>query len=125
MLQYLSTTRRENMALRDYQRYQEDYVYQELPEEQLPLYQEYIPESDVAPKLSELLFFFNIATFCVLTAIFSFVFLSFKLNTFIAIALALTLSFATIQLSRFISRKKSKKTTALFLYLSSFFFCSF
>ena len=37
------------MALRDYQRYQEDYVYQELPEEQLPLYQEYIPESDVAP----------------------------------------------------------------------------
>ena len=108
MIQYLSTTRRENMALRDYQRYQEDYVYQELPEEQLPLYQEYIPESDVAPKLSELLFFFNIATFCVLTAIFSFVFLSFKLNTFIAIALALTLSFATIQLYRFISKKKSK-----------------
>ena len=108
MIQYLSTTRRENMALRDYQRYQEDYVYQELPEEQLPLYQEYIPESDVAPKLSELLFFFNIATFCVLTAIFSFVFLSFKLNTFVAIALALTLSFATIQLYRLISKKKSK-----------------
>ena len=108
MIQYLSTTRRENMALRDYQRYQEDYVYQELPEEQLPLYQEYIPESDVAPKLSELLFFFNIATFCVLTAIFSFVFLSFKLNTFIAFALALILSFTTIQLYRFISKKKSK-----------------
>ena len=30
------------MALRDYKNYQEDYVYQELPEEQLPLYQEYV-----------------------------------------------------------------------------------
>ena len=56
------------MALRDYKNYQEDYVYQELPEEQLPLYQEYIPESDIEPKIKELLFFFNIAAFCILTA---------------------------------------------------------
>lgn len=94
------------MALRDYKNYQEDYVYQELPEEQLPLYQEYIPESDIEPKIKELLFFFNIAAFCILTAIFSFLFLSFKLNTFFALVLAMTLSFATVQTYRFISKKK-------------------
>ena len=94
------------MALRDYKNYQEDYVCQELPEEQLPLYQEYIPESDIEPKIKELLFFFNIAAFCILTAIFSFLFLSFKLNTFFALALAMTLSFATVQTYRFISKKK-------------------
>ena len=91
------------MELRDYKQYQEDYVYQELPEEQLPLYQEYIPESDIAPKLKELLFFFNIAAFC----IFSFVFLSLKVNTFFALALALTFSFITIQVYRFLTKKKS------------------
>jgi len=53
-----------------------------------------------------LLFFFNIAAFCILTAIFSFLFLSFKLNTFFALALAMTLSFATVQTYRFISKKK-------------------
>ena len=84
------------MALRDYKNYQEDYIYQELPEEQLPLYQEYIPESDIEPKIKELL----------LTAIFSFLFLSFKLNTFFSLALAMTLSFATVQTYRFISKKK-------------------
>ena len=30
------------MTLRDYKNYQEDYIYQEVPEEQLPLYQEYV-----------------------------------------------------------------------------------
>lgn len=95
------------MELRDYKQYQEDYVYQELLEEQLPLYQEYIPESDIAPKLKELLFFFNIAAFCILTAVFSFVFLSLKVNTFFALALALTFSFITIQVYRFLTKKKS------------------
>ncbi len=44
-----------------------DYYYQEIESEQTPLYQDYLPEADYSPKLSELFFFVNIAVFCVLT----------------------------------------------------------
>ncbi|MBP2622938.1 DUF3270 family protein [Streptococcus oricebi] len=94
------------MAIRKYQ--EENYTYQESSENQLPLYQEYIPEAETAPRLSELLFFLNIAAFCILTAIFSFVFLSFKMNTFAAFALAITASLASIQSYRmFLKFKKA------------------
>ena len=68
------------MHVRKYQQYDDptDYYYQESESEQTPLYQEYLPEAETSPRLSELFFFLNIAVFCVLTVLFSFVFLSLK-----------------------------------------------
>ena len=62
-----------------------------------PLFKDYAPEVEPAPQLSELLYFLNIAIFCVLTVVFSFIFLATKMNTFFAFALAIGSSFASIQ----------------------------
>lgn len=95
------------MTARKYQSYQEDYTY--LEQEQYPLYQDYIPEAKTNPNLKELLFFVNIATFCVLTALFSFLFLSIKVNTFLAFTLAIAVSLVCIKVQQtFIRRKRNK-----------------
>ena len=95
------------MTARKYQSYQEDYAY--LEQEQYPIYQDYIPEAKTNPSLKELLFFVNIATFCILTALFSFLFLSIKINTFLAFALAIAVSLACIKVQQtFIRRKRNK-----------------
>ena len=95
------------MTARKYQSYQEDYTY--LEQEQYPLYQDYIPEAKTNPNLKELLFFVNIATFCILTALFSFLFLSIKVNTFLAFTLAIAVSLACIKVQQtFIRRKRNK-----------------
>ncbi|WP_342976685.1 DUF3270 domain-containing protein [Streptococcus constellatus] len=95
------------MTARKYQSYQEDYTY--LEQEQYPLYQDYIPEAKTNPNLKELLFFVNIATFCILTALFSFLFLSIKVNTFLAFTLAIAISLVCIKVQQtFIRRKRNK-----------------
>ena len=99
------------MAVRKYQSFdQEDYLYQEQTQENLenqaPLYQDYLPEAETAPRLSELLFFLNIAVFCILTIVFSFVFLSLKMQTFFSVGLAVIASLATIQAYRWIMTKE-------------------
>lgn len=97
------------MTARKYQSYQEDYTYLELEEERYPLYQDYIPEAKTNPNLKELLFFVNIATFCILTVLFSFLFLSVKLNTFFAFTLAISLSLICVKGQQaFIHRKINK-----------------
>ena len=95
------------MTARQYQSYQEDYTY--LEQEQYPLYQDYIPEAKTNPNLKELLFFVNIATFCILTALFSFLILSIKVNTFLAFTLAIAVSLVCIKVQQtFIRRKRNK-----------------
>ena len=92
------------MTARKYQSYQEDYTY--LEQEQYPLYQDYIPEAKTNPNLKELLFFVNIATFCILTALFSFLFLSIKVNTFLAFTLAIAVSLYQSAANIYSSKKK-------------------
>ena len=95
------------MTARKYQSYQEDYAY--LEQEQYPLYQDYIPEAKTNPNLKELLFFVNIATFCILTVLFRFLFLSIKVNTFLAFTLAIAVSLVCIKVQQtFIRRKRNK-----------------
>ncbi|WP_048800992.1 DUF3270 domain-containing protein [Streptococcus constellatus] len=95
------------MTARKYQSYQEDYTY--LEQEQYPLYQDYIPEAKTNPNLKELLFFVNIATFCILTALFSFLFLSIKVNTFLAFTLAIAVSLMCIKVQQTLIRRKRNK----------------
>lgn len=54
------------------------------------------------------LFFLNIAVFCILTVLFSFIFLSTKMNTFFAFALAIVSSFGSIQAFRIFKLKRKK-----------------
>ncbi|EGJ36752.1 hypothetical protein HMPREF9380_1599 [Streptococcus sanguinis SK49] len=96
------------MPVRKYQQYDDptDYYYQEIESEQTPLYQDYLPEADYSPKLSELFFFVNIAVFCVLTVLFSFLFLSLKMNTFMSFTLAIASSLISIQSYRLFAKKR-------------------
>ena len=66
----------------------EEYDYVEIPlqQENTTTNYDFNLDTEPAPQLSELLFFLNIAVFCVLTVLFSFVFLSMKMNTFFAFA---------------------------------------
>ena len=91
-----------------YQQYDDptDYYYQEIESEQTPLYQEYLPEAETSPRLSELFFFLNIAVFCVLTVLFSFLFLSLKMNTFMSFTLAIASSLISIQSYRLFAKKR-------------------
>ena len=96
------------MHVRKYQQYDDptDYSYQEIESEQPPLYQEYLPEAETSPRLSELFFFLNIAVFCVLTVLFSFVFLSLKMNTFMSFTLDIVSSLISIQSYRLFAKKR-------------------
>ena len=89
------------MPVRNLRHYDEEFDYIELTKQtqqtqETPI-QDYAPEVEPAPQLSELLYFLNIAVFCVLTVVFSFIFLATKMNTFFAFALAIGSSFASIQ----------------------------
>lgn len=86
------------MPVRNLRHYDEKFDYIELTKQtQESPVQDYAPEVEPAPQLSELLYFLNIAVFCVLTVVFSFIFLATKMNTFFAFALAIGSSFASIQ----------------------------
>ena len=100
------------MPVRNLRHYDEEFDYIELTKQtqqtqQTPI-QDYAPEVEPAPQLSELLYFLNIAVFCVLTVVFSFVFLATKMNTFFAFALAIGSSFASIQGFRIYYNKRKK-----------------
>ena len=100
------------MPVRNLRHYDEKFDYIELTKQtqqtqETPI-QDYAPEVEPAPQLSELLYFLNIAIFCVLTVVFSFVFLATKMNTFFAFALAIGSSFASIQGFRIYYNKRKK-----------------
>ena len=100
------------MPVRNLRHYDEEFDYIELTKQtkqtqETPI-QDYAPEVEPAPQLSELLYFLNIAIFCVLTVVFSFIFLATKMNTFFAFALAIGSSFATIQGFRIYYNKRKK-----------------
>ena len=103
------------MPVRNLRHYDEEFDYIELTKQtqqtqqtqQTPI-QDYAPEVEPAPQLSELLYFLNIAIFCVLTVVFSFIFLATKMNTFFAFALAIGSSFASIQGFRIYYNKRKK-----------------
>ena len=100
------------MPVRNLRHYDEEFDYIELTKQtkqtqETPI-QDYAPEVEPAPQLSELLYFLNIAIFCVLTVVFSFIFLATKMNTFFAFALAIASSFATIQGFRIYYNKRKK-----------------
>ena len=75
-------------------------------ETQTTLYQDYVPETTSVASLKEVLFFVNIACFCVFLALFSFIFLALKLNTVLAFSLAIALSLAASNIQRSIIKKK-------------------
>ena len=106
------------MPVRKYQQYDDptDYYYQEIESEQTPLYQEYLPEAETSPRLSELFFFLNIAVFCVLTVLFSFVFLSLKMNTFMSFTLAIASSLISIQSYRLFAKKRQPCDSTILKY---------
>lgn len=100
------------MPVRNLRHYDEEFDYIELTQQtqqtqETPI-QDYAPEVEPAPQLSELLYFLNIAVFCVLTVVFSFIFLATKMNTFFAFALAIASSFASIQGFRIYYNKRKK-----------------
>ena len=100
------------MPVRNLRHYDEEFDYIELTKQtkqtqETPI-QDYAPEVEPAPQLSELLYFLNIAIFCVLTVVFSFVFLATKMNTLFAFALAIGSSFASIQGFRIYYNKQKK-----------------
>lgn len=88
----------------------EAYEFEQAPEsKQTPLYQDYTPEVPVGPNLNEILFFVNIACFCIFMALFSFIFLAIKLNTALSFVAAMVTSFALLQLQRKMMKRKFSK----------------
>ena len=88
----------------------EAYEFEQAPESnQTPLYQDYTPEAPVSSGLKEILFFINIACFCIFMALFSFIFLALKLNTVLSFIAAMGTSFALLQLQRKIIKRKLSK----------------
>ena len=71
-------------------------------------FQDYVTENTSVASVKEVLFFVNIACFCVFLAIFSFMFLALKLNTVLSFALAIGLRIIVLQLQRTIIKKKFK-----------------
>ena len=92
------------MPVRKYQSYE----FEE-EETQTTLYQDYVPETTSVASLKEVLFFVNIACFCVFLALFSFIFLALKLNTALSFIAAMATSFALLQLQRKIMKRKFSK----------------
>jgi len=89
------------MPVRKYQSYE----FEE-EETQSTLYQDYVPETTSVASLKEVLFFVNIACFCVFLALFSFIFLALKFNTVLAFSLAIALSLAASNFQRSMIKKK-------------------
>ena len=95
------------MPVRKLQSYEVD--YQEELNQQLPHYQAYTPETQADSNLKEILFFVNIAVFCICIAIFSFIFLSLKLTTVLALPAAIVSSLLVLKVQRSVIKRKLKK----------------
>ena len=83
--------------------------YQEELSQQVPRYQDYTPEAQPDANLKEILFFVNIAVFCICIAIFSFIFLSLKLSTALAFAAAIGSSLLILKIQRTIIKRKRRR----------------
>ena len=95
------------MPVRKLQSYEVD--YQEESNHQIPRYQDYTPEAQSDTNLKEILFFVNIAVFCICIAIFSFIFLALKLSTALAFAAAIGSSLLVLKVQRFIIKRKRRR----------------
>ena len=95
------------MPVRKLQSYEVE--YQEELSQQVPRYQDYTPEAQSDANLKEILFFVNIAVFCICIAIFSFVFLALKLSTALAFAAAIGSSLLVLKIQRSIIKRKLKR----------------
>ena len=88
----------------------EAYEFEHTPEsKQTPLYQDYTSEAPIGSNLKEILFFVNIACFCIFMVLFSFIFLALKLNTALSFIAAMATSFALLQLQRKMMKRKLSK----------------
>ena len=95
------------MPVRKLQSYEVD--YQEELSQQVPRYQDYTPEAQSDTNLKEILFFVNIAIFCICVAIFSFIFLSLKLSTGLAFISAIGSSLLVLKIQRSIIKRKRRR----------------
>ena len=95
------------MPVRKLQSYEVD--YQEELSRQIPRYQDYTPEAQSDANLKEILFFVNIAAFCICIAIFSFIFLALKFSTALAFAVAIGSSLLVLKVQRSLIKRKLKK----------------
>ncbi|MDU1701671.1 MAG: DUF3270 domain-containing protein [Streptococcus mitis] len=95
------------MPVRKLQSYEVD--YQEESNHQIPRYQDYTPEAQSDANLKEILFFVNIAVFCICIAIFSFIFLALKLSTALAFAAAIGSSLLVLKIQRSIIKRKRRR----------------
>ena len=98
------------MPVRNLRHYDEEFDYIELTKQtqETPI-QDYAPEVEPAPQLSELLYFLNIAVFCVLTVVFSFIFLALKLSPALAFAAAIGSSLLVLKVQRSIIKRKRRR----------------
>ena len=95
------------MPVRKLQSYEVD--YQEELSQQIPRYQDYTPEAQSDANLKEILFFVNIAIFCICIAIFSFIFLALKFSTALAFVAAIGSSLLVLKVQRSLIKRKLKK----------------
>lgn len=95
------------MPVRKLQSYEVD--YQEELSQQVPRYQDYTPEAQSDANLKEILFFVNIAVFCICIAIFSFIFLALKFSTALAFVAAIGSSLLVLKVQRSLIKRKLKK----------------
>ena len=95
------------MPVRKLQSYEVD--YQEELNHQNPRYQDYTPEAQSNANLKEILFFVNIAVFCICIAIFSFIFLALKLSTTLAFVAAIGFSLLVLKVQRSIIKRKFRR----------------
>lgn len=95
------------MPVRKLQSYEVE--FQDELKEQGPRYQDYAPEVQDDANLNEILFFVNIAVFCICIAIFSFLFLALNLSTALAFTAAIVSSLFILKLQRSVIKRKFKK----------------
>ena len=95
------------MPVRKLQSYEVD--HQEELNHQVPRYQNYAPEAQSDANLKEILFFVNIAVFCICVAIFSFLFLALKLSTALAFVAAIGSSLLVLKIQRSIIKRKRRR----------------
>ena len=95
------------MPVRKLQSYEVD--YQEKLKQQVSRYQDYTPVAQSDANLKEILFFVNIAVFCICIAIFSFIFLALKLSTALAFAAAIGASLLVLKIQRSIIKRKRRR----------------
>ena len=95
------------MPVRKLQSYEVD--YQEESNHQVPRYQDYTPEAQSDANLKEILFFVNIAVFCICIAIFSFIFLALNLSTALAFVIAIGFSLLVLKVQRSIIKRKFRR----------------